>query len=77
MVDEVVWLVSGWDHQVHAFPVLGEVASEAACTHTAMTGRLTEPTGREQVCPACALLRPIELQQLVSAHTLERDRWAP
>lgn len=65
---ELIWRLSPWDHNVHAFAMLGEVASEAMCTHSALTSRLTEPNGHDRRCQGCMLLHGIELA--------ERDRYA-
>ncbi|MGB3440938.1 MAG: hypothetical protein WBA97_19490 [Actinophytocola sp.] len=56
MADQVAWFLSGWDLKVHAFQALGEVVSEAVCTHSALTSRLVEPTGNETKCLGCLLI---------------------
>ncbi|MFL6142921.1 MAG: hypothetical protein ACJ72N_13780 [Labedaea sp.] len=48
------WLLSPWDHQLHAFPKFGEVVSEALCQHSVRTRALAEGEGRR--CMACLLL---------------------
>jgi hypothetical protein len=50
-------LQSPWDHNVHAFPALGEVHSEAICQHTAITDRLIEPLPNARFCLACLLVQ--------------------
>jgi len=50
------WLQSPWDHFVHAFRELGEVASEAICQHCAPTSRLVEPFQGAKRCLACLLI---------------------
>jgi hypothetical protein len=55
------WWVSRWDHHVHAFRKLTEVASEALCSHTALTATLTEPGDRNKPCIACLLVHGNEL----------------
>jgi hypothetical protein len=56
MAAQVTWILSGWDLKVHAFPSLGEVTSEAVCTHSALTARLVEPRGDEPKCFGCLLI---------------------
>jgi hypothetical protein len=60
---QLIWRKSPWDHNVHAFRVLGEVASEAICKHSALTRRLTEPEETDRACQACMLLHGIELAE--------------
>jgi hypothetical protein len=55
------WWVSNWDHQVHAFRKRGEIASEAICSHTALTAKLTEPGDSSKPCVACLLVHGNEL----------------
>jgi hypothetical protein len=55
------WWVSHWDHQVHAFRKLSEIASEAICTHTALTAKLTEPGDTDKPCIACLLVHGNDL----------------
>jgi hypothetical protein len=55
--DEYHLLQSPWDHRVHAFPALGEIHSEAICTHTAITDRLIEPLPQARFCLACLLVQ--------------------
>ena len=58
---DIIWLLSSWDHLVHAFrdEKIGEVVAEALCEHSAMTGRLTDQGGRK--CLAFLLLLGGEL----------------
>lgn len=58
---ELIWRRSPWDHFVHAFHALGEVASEAICTHSARTSGLAEPEEGAKKCQACMLLHGAEL----------------
>jgi hypothetical protein len=44
---------SHWDHLVHVFRELTDVASTALCTHSAMTSLLTEPPPDARWCPVC------------------------
>jgi hypothetical protein len=55
------WLLSPWDHQVHAFPddKIGDVTAEAICTHSALVSRLSNKDGRK--CLGCVLLYGDEL----------------
>lgn len=55
------WLQSPWDHNVHAFAALGEVASEAICTHCAPTSRLIEPLAGAKKCLGCLYLHGNDL----------------
>jgi hypothetical protein len=55
------WWVSHWDHQVHAFRTLTEIASEAICTHTALTAKLTRPGDTAKPCIACLLVHGNDL----------------
>jgi hypothetical protein len=71
-VGELTWRLSPWDGQVHAFRVLGEVVSEAICSHSARTSRLTEPNDHDRRCQGCMLLHGIELAEQHG----ERDRYA-
>lgn len=70
MADQVAWFLSGWDLKVHAFRTLGEVVSEAVCTHSALTSRLVEPLGDEPKCFGCLLIFGDQLatQQNTASH---------
>lgn len=59
----VVWMVSPWDEMQHAFRMLGIVASEALCKHSALTERLSLPQGMEVECQICMLLHGTELAE--------------
>lgn len=71
---DVVWMVSGWDHLQHAFRVVGVAASEAICTHTALSSNLAIPNGHE-TCPACALI--IERMTSPEAGEAMATDWRP
>lgn len=58
---DLMWKVSNWDHKVHGFRTLGEVASEAICTHSALTKKLTDNDGSHRWCHACQLIHGDEL----------------
>jgi hypothetical protein len=60
---EPTWLQSPWDHFVHAFPEMGEVASEAICEHCAPTSRLTDPLPGAKRCLACLLIHGGDLDR--------------
>lgn len=62
-MDELIWRLSPWDLRVHAFRTLTAVASEAICTHSALTTRLREPNDADRKCHACMLLHGIELAE--------------
>jgi hypothetical protein len=62
-MSELIWRRSPWDHNVHAFRELGELASSAICTHSATTGHLTEPAEEHRRCQACLLLYGDELAE--------------
>lgn len=68
----VTWLVSGWDHHLHAFRERGEIYSEAVCTHTAQTSRLSEEVDGARTCHACMLIVGGELTGPVG----NRDIWS-
>ena len=53
--------MSHWDGRKHAFRKLGEIASEAICTHTALTAKLTVPGDGAKPCLACMLIHGSEL----------------
>ena len=69
---ELIWKKSPWDHNVHAFRVLGEVASEAICEHSVLTRRLEEPSDDDRYCHACRLMHGLELSERHG----DRDRYA-
>lgn len=58
---ELLWLQSPWDHRVHAFRVMGEIASEAICSHCAPSARLTEPLPGAKQCLACLMIHGRDL----------------
>lgn len=60
---ELIWRLSPWDHRVHAFRALAPVASEAICSHSALTIRLREPSETDRKCQACMLLHGVELAE--------------
>jgi hypothetical protein len=68
----LIWKVSPWDHWVHAFRELGEIASEAICGHCAPTSRLGAPMDRDRRCLGCLLLHGDELADRIG----DRDRYA-
>jgi hypothetical protein len=68
----LIWKLSPWDHQVHGFRELGEVASEAICQHSALTSRLDEPLDSDRRCQGCLLLHGDELADVIG----DRDRYA-
>jgi hypothetical protein len=72
---EIGWR-TGWDRRVHAFAAFGEVSSQAACGHIGQTSKLRERVPDDELCPACAFLEPLALQQLAGPLGHERDRWA-
>lgn len=59
----VRWLLSPWDHHVHAFPEewIGEVVAEALCEHSALARRLSNEDGRK--CLGCLLLHGDDLAE--------------
>lgn len=67
--------MSGWDGQLHAFPSLGEVVSEALCTHSALTSALTEPgqpsTETARWCPLCLEI----VRGALTTDVSDRARW--
>jgi hypothetical protein len=67
----ITWLLSPWDHRVHAFrdEKIGEVVAEALCEHSATASRLTNQDGRR--CLACLLLHGDDLATLQG----ETNRW--
>lgn len=68
----IAWLLSPWDHLVHAFrdDKIGEIVAEALCDHSATTSRLTNQDGRR--CLACLLLHGDDLANLHG----EMNRWS-
>lgn len=50
----VHWRISPWDHQLHAYHEFGELISEALCSHSARTNKLTQ--GEARRCVACLLI---------------------
>lgn len=60
---DLLWRQSPWDHFVHAFTALGEVASEAICGHCAPTSRLPEPLPGAKWCVACLLVHGGDLAE--------------
>ncbi|HET9142983.1 TauD/TfdA family dioxygenase [Actinophytocola sp.] len=68
----ITWLLSPWDHLVHAFRVekIGEVVAEALCEHSATASRLTDQDGRR--CLACLLLHG---DDLAGRHGEMTTRW--
>jgi hypothetical protein len=67
----VEWWVSHYDQWVHAYRARGEIYSEAVCTHTTMSSKLTDDDGTAVRCMACVLIVGDELTE----HHAERDRW--
>jgi hypothetical protein len=63
MTGELMWKLSPWDHRVHGFRMLGDVASEAICSHSAITSRLTEPSDQDRRCQGCLMIHGIELSE--------------
>jgi hypothetical protein len=55
---EPAWMLSPWDHQVHAFAagMIGEVVAQALCSHSARSSALDRPHDDSRVCPACRLI---------------------
>jgi hypothetical protein len=73
----LIWKVSPWDHRVHAFRELGEIASEAICQHCAPTSRLGEPTHADRRCLGCLLVHGDDLVDRHADRVGDRDLWAP
>lgn len=72
----LTWKLSPWDHHVHGFRELGEVASEAICQHSALTSRLGQPTDDDQRCLGCLLVHGGELADRHGYRVGDRDRYA-
>lgn len=70
---ELHWRLSPWDRHVHAFQTLGEVVSEAVCSHSALTRRLAEPVSEDRRCYGCLFLHGDDLAN----HYGDLDRYAP
>jgi hypothetical protein len=62
MTQELTWRKSAWDNQVHAFRFLGEVVSEAICSHSCLTSRLTEPSDKDRRCQGCLMIHGTEVE---------------
>ena len=60
-VGGLYWRLSPWDHHVHAFRMLGEIVSEAVCSHSALTNRLAEPLPEDRHCYGCLYLHGDDL----------------
>ena len=58
---DVEWWVSPWDGQTHLFRKRGEDVSQALCTHSAPTARLTTSGEGARHCMACLLTHGSEL----------------
>lgn len=61
---DVVWMVSGYDLQAHAFPTLGDTMSEALCSHSVPPDRFQDPEGlHASRCVACLLIHGGDLAE--------------